>query len=120
MQVGDVIEYNGKQWRVAQTGFNMSFENLDENDSEQMFSHIGGMESFKASRDYTLITEKKLQRKMLILLEINDIEVETAEPEMITPEPETKPDLQVRDVIAKKMLQRILKQRNVLNYRITN
>ena len=28
----DVIEYNGKQWRVAQTGFNMSFENLDEND----------------------------------------------------------------------------------------
>ena len=52
LQVGDVIEYNGKQWRVSQTGFNMSFENLDENDSEQMFSHIGGMESFKASRDY--------------------------------------------------------------------
>ena len=59
----DVIEYNGKQWRVAQTGFNMSFENLDENDSEQMFSHIGGMESFKASRDYTLITEKEIAEK---------------------------------------------------------
>ncbi len=102
LQVGDVIEYNGKQWRVAQTGFNMSFENLDENDSEQMFSHIGGMESFKASRDYTLITEKEIAEKNVDTVEINDIEVETAEPEMITPEPETKPDLQVRDVIAKR------------------
>ena len=78
----------------------MSFENLDENDSEQMFSHIGGMESFKASRDYTLITEKEIAEKNVDTVEINDIEVETAEPEMITPEPETKPDLQVRDVIA--------------------
>lgn len=117
LQVGDVIEYNGKQWRVAQTGFNMSFENLDENDSEQMFSHIGGMESFKASRDYTLITEKEIAEKNVDTVEINDIEVETAEPEMITPEPETKPDLQVRDVIAKDVTKNI-ETAERLNYRI--
>lgn len=117
LQVGDVIEYNGKQWRVAQTGFNMSFENLDENDSEQMFSHIGGMESFKASRDYTLITEKEIAEKNVDTVEINDIEVETAEPEMIIPEPETKPDLQVRDVIAKDVTKNI-ETAERLNYRI--
>lgn len=117
LQVGDVIEYNGKQWRVAQTGFNMSFENLDENDSEQMFSHIGGMESFKASRDYTLITEKEIAEKNVDTAEINDIEVETPEPEMITPEPETKPDLQVGDVIVKDVTKNI-ETTERLNYRI--
>lgn len=117
LQVGDVIEYNGKQWRVAQTGFNMSFENLDENDSEQMFSHIGGMESFKAGRDYTLITEKEIAEKNVDTAEINDIEVETAEPEMITPEPETKPDLQVGDVIVKDVTKNI-ETTERLNYRI--
>ena len=117
LQVGDVIEYNGKQWRVSQTGFNMSFENLDENDSEQMFSHIGGMESFKASRDYTLITEKEIAEKNVDTAEINDIEVETAEPEMITPEPETKPDLQVGDVIVKDVTKNI-ETTERLNYRI--
>lgn len=93
------------------------FENLDENDSEQMFSHIGGMESFKASRDYTLITEKEIAEKNVDTVEINDIEVETAEPEMITPEPETKPDLQVRDVIAKDVTKNI-ETAERLNYRI--
>ena len=117
LQVGDVIEYNGKQWRVSQTGFNMSFENLDENDSEQMFSHIGGMESFKASRDYTLITEKEIAEKNVDTAEINDIEVETAEPEMITPEPETKHDLQVGDVIVKDVTKNI-ETTERLNYRI--
>ena len=68
---------------------------------------IGGMESFKAGRDYTLITEKEIAEKNVDTAEINDIEVETAEPEMITPEPETKPDLQVGDVIVKDVTKNI-------------
>ncbi len=58
LQVGDVIELNGKKWRVAQTGFNMTFENLDKNDKEAVFSHIGGMENFKNTQDYTIVSKK--------------------------------------------------------------
>lgn len=57
LKVGDVIEYEGKQWRVAQTGFNMSFENLDKSDKQSVFSHIGGMDNFKATHDYKLVSD---------------------------------------------------------------
>lgn len=58
LYVGDVIELDGKRWKVTSTGFNMSFENLDKNDKETSFSHIGGMESFKNTHDYKVITDK--------------------------------------------------------------
>ena len=58
------------------------------------------------------VTEEKVDTA-----EINDIEVETAEPEMITPEPETKPDLQVGDVIVKDVTKNI-ETTERLNYRI--
>ena len=57
LQVGDVIGLNGKKWRVTQTGFNMTFENLDKNDKEAVFSHIGGMENFKNTQDYTIVSK---------------------------------------------------------------
>lgn len=58
LQVGDVIEYNGKRWKVTQTGFYMTFENLDKNDKEALFSFVGGMEYFKNTHDYTVVTNK--------------------------------------------------------------
>lgn len=45
LEIGDVIEYDGRQWEATQTGLNMSFKNLDKSDSKQTFSHIGGMEN---------------------------------------------------------------------------
>ena len=57
LKVGDVIEHNGKRWKVKSTGFNMSFENLDKDDMETSFSHIGGMESFKNTHDYSVVSE---------------------------------------------------------------
>ena len=56
-KVGDIISVNGKQWRVTSTDFTMTFENLDKNDSEATFQHIGGMDSFKDTHDYTVIKE---------------------------------------------------------------
>ena len=57
LEIGDVIEYDGKQWEVTQTGLNMSFKNLDKSDSKQTFSHIGGMENFKQTHDYKMISK---------------------------------------------------------------
>ena len=57
LKVGDVIEHNGKRWKVKSTDFNMSFENLDKTDNEAAFSYIGGMESFKNTHDYKVVTE---------------------------------------------------------------
>ena len=57
LEIGDVIEYDGKQWKVTQTGLNMSFENLDKSDNKQTFSHIGGMENFKQTHDYKVIKD---------------------------------------------------------------
>ena len=57
LEIGDVIEYDGKQWKVTQTGLNMSFENLDKSDSKQTFSHIGGIENFKQTHDYKVIKD---------------------------------------------------------------
>ena len=57
LEIGDVIEYDGKQWKVTQTGLNMSFENLDKSDNKQTFSHIGGIESFKQTHDYKVIKD---------------------------------------------------------------
>ena len=58
LYVGDVIELDGKRWKVTSTGFNMSFENIDKNDKETSFSHIGGMENFKNTHDYKVVTDK--------------------------------------------------------------
>ena len=63
LKVGDVIELDGKRWRMTKDGFNMSFENLDGNDKEQAFSHVGGMESFKEAHDYKLVDEAKEKEK---------------------------------------------------------
>ena len=57
LEIGDVIEYDGKQWEVTQTGSNMSFKNLDKSDSKQTFSHIGAMENFKQTHDYKMISK---------------------------------------------------------------
>lgn len=57
LEIGDVIEYDGKQWEVTQTGLNMSFKNLDKSDSKQTFSHIGAMENFKQTHDYKMISK---------------------------------------------------------------
>lgn len=57
LEIGDVTEYDGKQWKVTQTGLNMSFENLDKSDNKQTFSHIGGMENFKQTHDYKVIKD---------------------------------------------------------------
>lgn len=57
LEIGDVIEYDGKQWKVTQTGLNMSFENLDKSDNKQTFSHIGGIENFKQTHDYKVIKD---------------------------------------------------------------
>ena len=57
LEIGDVIEYDGRQWEVTQTGLNMSFKNLDKSDSKQTFSHIGGMENFKQTHDYKMISK---------------------------------------------------------------
>lgn len=57
LEIGDVIEYDGRQWEVTQTGLNMSFENLDKSDNKQTFSHIGGMENFKQTHDYKVIKD---------------------------------------------------------------
>lgn len=57
LEIGDVIEYDGKQWEVTQTGLNMSFKNLDKSDSKQTFSHIGGIENFKQTHDYKMISK---------------------------------------------------------------
>lgn len=56
-EIGDVIEYDGRQWEVTQTGLNMSFKNLDKSDSKQTFSYIGGMENFKQTHDYKMISK---------------------------------------------------------------
>lgn len=56
LEVGDVIETNdGKRWRVKETGFIMTFDNLDEDDINASFSYIGGMSSFKEVHNYTII-----------------------------------------------------------------
>lgn len=57
LEIGDVIEYDGRQWKVTQTGLNMSFENLDKSDNKQTFSHIGGIENFKQTHDYKVIKD---------------------------------------------------------------
>lgn len=57
LEIGDVIEYDGKQWKVTQAGLNMSFENLDKSDNKQTFSHIGGIENFKQTHDYKVIKD---------------------------------------------------------------
>ena len=57
LEIGDVIEYDGKQWKVTQTGLNMSFENLDKSDNKQTFSHIDGIENFKQTHDYKVIKD---------------------------------------------------------------
>ena len=57
LEIGDVIEYDGRQWEATQTGLNMSFKNLDKSDSKQTFSHIGGMENFKQTHDYKMISK---------------------------------------------------------------
>lgn len=57
LEIGDVIEYDGRQWEVTQTGLNMSFKNLDKSDSKQTFSHIGTMENFKQTHDYKIISK---------------------------------------------------------------
>lgn len=57
LEIGDVIEYDGKRWEVTQTGLNMSFKNLDKSDSKQTFSHIGAMENFKQTHDYKMISK---------------------------------------------------------------
>lgn len=57
LEIGDVIEYDGRQWEVTQTGLNMSFKNLDKSDSKQTFSHIGTMENFKQTHDYKVIKD---------------------------------------------------------------
>ena len=57
LEIGDVIEYDGRQWGVTQTGLNMSFKNLDKSDSKQTFSHIGAMENFKQTHDYKMISK---------------------------------------------------------------
>ena len=57
LEIGDVIEYDGRQWEVTQTGLNMSFKNLDKSDSKQTFSHIGTMENFKQTHDYKMISK---------------------------------------------------------------
>lgn len=57
LEIGDVIEYDGKQWEVTQTGLNMSFKSLDKSDSKQTFSHIGAMENFKQTHDYKMISK---------------------------------------------------------------
>ena len=53
---------------------------------------------------------------MLIPVEINDIEVETAEPEMITPEPET--NLIYKSEIIAKDVTKNIETAERLNYRI--
>lgn len=62
LEIGDVIEYDGKQWEVTQTGLNMSFKNLDKSDSKQTFSHIGAMENFKQTHDYKMISKADNQK----------------------------------------------------------
>lgn len=57
LEIGDVIEYDGRQWEVTQTGLNMSFKNLDKSDNKQTFSHIGTMENFKQTHDYKIISK---------------------------------------------------------------
>lgn len=49
---GDIMEYEGKQWRVkSNDGFMLSADNLDENDNNSSLSWIGNVNS----HDYTLI-----------------------------------------------------------------
>lgn len=62
LEIGDVIEYDGKQWKVTQTGLNMSFENLDKSDNKQTFSHIGGIENFKQTHDYKVVSKVDNQK----------------------------------------------------------
>lgn len=62
LEIGDVIEYDGKQWKVTQTGLNMSFKNLDKSDNKQTFSHIGGIENFKQTHDYKVVSKVDNQK----------------------------------------------------------
>lgn len=62
LEIGDVIEYDGRQWEVTQTGLNMSFKNLDKSDSKQTFSHIGTMENFKQTHDYKVVSKVDNQK----------------------------------------------------------
>lgn len=57
LSVGDIIEYKNKRWRVTDTGFNMTFENIDKDDKDANFSHIGGMDDFKKTHDYKVIKD---------------------------------------------------------------
>lgn len=55
--VGDVIEYDGKQWEVvSNNGFMLSAENLDKNDRERAFSWVGNIKDY----NYTLISRREL------------------------------------------------------------
>lgn len=62
LEIGDAIEYDGRQWKVTQTGLNMSFENLDKSDNKQTFSHIGGIENFKQTHDYKVVSKVDNQK----------------------------------------------------------
>ena len=81
-KVGDIIDVNGKQWRVTSTDFTMTFENLDKNDSEATFQHIGGMDSFKNTHDYTVIKEsaENVHDRILGRESRNDNAVRESEP----------------------------------------
>lgn len=107
LQVGDVIELNGKKWRVAQTGFNMTFENLDKNDKESVFSHIGGMENFKNTQDYTIVS-KKASSEVSSSVEKNITETQPKNEDVLKNEPDnaiikSKGTKQIADYVADKL-----------------
>ena len=107
LQFGDVIELNGKQWRVTQTGFNMSFENLDKDDKEAVFSHIGGMENFKNTHDYTVIS-KNTSSEALNAKEKNTTETQAKNEDILKKEPDkaiikNKGTKQIADYVASKL-----------------
>lgn len=59
LEVGSVIEYNGKHWKVESLGFISNFSNIDKNDNEQSFSHIGGVESFINTYDFRVLSQSE-------------------------------------------------------------
>lgn len=103
VSVGDVIEYNGKQWLVKETGFNMRFENIDKSDKESAFSHIGGMESFKNTCDYKVVA-KNTSSEVPAKTEKNAVEKSTKNEEVLKNKPESdiisvKEDFKVGDIL---------------------
>lgn len=62
LEVGSVIEYNGKYWEVESLDFISNFNNINKEDNEQSFSYIGGVENFIKTHDFRVLDSEEIDK----------------------------------------------------------